>query len=263
MIIKELLYKEYIITSSQLIYVLTNNKQLQNLILKEKILLIDNMLVINNPLYVNNKSNTLTEYGEKHISECCIKFEKEKIKEENKNIIESKNAYGVFISYGNKNKYIKPEEEQFQNILEKQIENASYYENNKYKLPLSFHETLYYHYKKAKEKRIIKSYEHLEFETGINEKTIRDYKNAKIKPSKVNIIKLGLAMKLSAPYIIDMLQKADYSLSHINEDNIIFSTILYCYSRLGLEKVFIELRNMNKEDILELPAKYLENHNLL
>ena len=72
MIIKELLYKEYIITSSQLIYVLTNNKQLQNLILKEKILLIDIMLVINNPLYVNNKSNTLTEYGEKHISECCI-----------------------------------------------------------------------------------------------------------------------------------------------------------------------------------------------
>ena len=41
------------------------------------------------------------------------------------------------------------------NILEKQIENASYYENNKYILPLSFNETLYYHYKKAKEKRII------------------------------------------------------------------------------------------------------------
>jgi len=32
MIIKELLYKEYIITSSQLMYVLTKNKRLQNLI---------------------------------------------------------------------------------------------------------------------------------------------------------------------------------------------------------------------------------------
>jgi len=70
-------------------------------------------------------------------------------------------------------------------------------------------------------------------------------------------------MKLSAPYIIDMLQKADYSLSYINEDNMIFITILFCYSRLGLEKVFIELRNIDKEDILELPTKYLENHNLL
>lgn len=45
-----------------------------------------------------------------------------------------------------------------------------------------------------------------------------------------------------------------------NGDNTILFAIIYGFQRVGLERTYIELRKVNKEYLLELSEKYLENH---
>ena len=130
-------------------------------------------------------------------------------------------------------------------------------------LPRNFKDTFKFHYFQAKEKRIINSYDELEYESDISEKTLRGYKNGKNIPSKINVIKIGLALRLPSQYIIDLLEKADCKICLNNEYNTLLLTIIYCYSQLGIEKVYEELKKYNRESLLNLSNKYLKNHNLI
>lgn len=122
-------------------------------------------------------------------------------------------------------------------------------------LPRNFHKTFNYHYLKAKEKGIIKSLDELESETDVSEKTLRNYKEGKNVPPRINIIKIGLALKLPSQYMIDLLEKADCKMSLNNEDNTLLLTIIYGYSQVGLDQVYSELRQYNKEKILKISKK--------
>ena len=56
-------------------------------------------------------------------------------------------------------------------------------------------------------------------------------------------------MKLSAPYIIDMLEKADCKMTLNNGDNTILFAIIYGFQRVGLERTYIELRKVFRKSL--------------
>ena len=170
--------------------------------------------------------------------------------------------YFLFNINDSKNKYIEVDIKQSEKLLKQTLENTSHFETHKHNLPDSFNKTLEYHYKKAKENNIIRTYEQFAEEADIDVKIIREYKNGDREPNKIDIIKMGLALRLSSPYIINLLEKADKKMNLNSTENTFLFTIIYSFPRVGLEKIYKELKSIGKENILNVSDKYLEFHNL-
>lgn len=248
----------FIISSENLSRLLTTNLLVQKALQEEKLLYINKMLVVNNQKYVNYQKYEMTEYALEHADECCLIFNVTRLGI-NENGMYDKYSF-LFSSPGQRKEIKQVEQEQAVRVIRMADIASSHFETHKHKIPNDFAGTLTYHYDKSKENGVITSHEDLSGESDVGEKTIRSYKDGKTVPPRINIIKLGLAMKLSAPYIIDMLEKADCKMTLNNGDNTILFAIIYGFQRVGLERTYIELRKVNKEYLLELSEKYLENH---
>lgn len=248
----------FIISAENLARLLTTNIFVQQALQQEKLLYINKMLVVNNEKYVNYKKYEMTEYALEHTDECCLIFNVTRFGI-NENGLYDK--YSFMFSSPSQRKEIKEvEQEQAVRVIRLADQAASHFESHKNKMPNDFAGTFGYHYDKAKENMVISSFEDLAGESDISDKTIRSYKDGKTVPSRINIIKLGLAMRLSAPYIVDMLEKADCKMTLNNGDNTILFAIIYGFQRVGLERTYIELKKVGKEYLLELSDKYLDNH---
>ena len=253
--------QSFTISSKDLMILLSSNIMLRNKLEKEEYVYINKMIVINNEKYVDNKNYKLTEYALNNVQECCLIFNT--YNEDYYNNEELNKLYFLFNINDSKNKYIEVDIKQSEKLLKQTLENTSHFETHKHNLPDSFNKTLEYHYKKAKENNIIRTYEQFAEEADIDVKIIREYKNGDREPNKIDIIKMGLALRLSSPYIINLLEKADKKMNLNSSENTFLFTIIFSFPRVGLEKIYKELKSIGKENILNISYKYLEFHNLL
>lgn len=250
----------FIINSQSLSNLLTSNIFVRDNLRTEKLLYINKMLVVNNPKYVDNEKYELTEYALEHAHECCLIFNTKRYGIDANGEL-SLNCF-MFSAGSNRKEIKEVNQEHATRVIRSAIDGASHFERHKHLLPESFAQTLEYHCNKAKENKIIKSYEELAYESDITEKTIRSYRDGTTTPNRKSIIKLGLALKLSAPYIRDMLEKADNLMVANSADNTILFAIIYGFQRMGLERTYKELQKEKKGYILELSDTYLELHGL-
>lgn len=250
--------QSFLINSEGLSHLLTSNIFVQNALKEEKLLYINKMLVVNNPKYVKYETYELTDYALEHADECCLIFDVTRYGV-NKYGIVDKFSY-LFSAGSNRKEKKEVNTKQANSVIARATVGASHFEKHKHLLPSDFPGTFGYHYEKGKENNVFTSFEDLAFESDVSEKTIRSYKSGKTSPSRINIIKLGLAMQLSAPYIIDMLEKADCTMTLNNGVNNILWTIIYGFQRVGLERTYIELEKVGKADILQVSDKYLKEH---
>ena len=268
-IIKSFVYKEdalgknqtFIISENELRNLLKTNIFLQEALLQEKVFYINNMIVVNSPDFVDCEKYELTEYARNHIDECCFIFDIERFAitatgEKSPNYLLStftsrREAKSIMMDHASI-------------VLKSTDDSYCHYLRHKKELPETFGETLEYHYKKAKAKSKsgIHSYEDLAYECNISDRTLRKYKDGEVMPKRTEVLKIALALKLSTPYIMDMLSKADCQLSFNNAENNILLTTLIAYPRVGLEMTYRILEEDHMGHILELSEDWLIDHGL-
>lgn len=215
------------------------------------------MLVVNDPKYVNNKTYKLTSYALEHAEECCLRFNVQRMGRGLNG--EYSEKFFLFSSDEDRKESYSIDEDSQSILYMKAKENASHFEKHKHLLPTTFSKLLEYLYKKNK---LFSSYDELGEEADVSGRTIRDYKNEKKEPTRINIIKIALALRLSAPYILHLLNLADQQISFNNKENIILMAVIFENQRKGLEVVYRELKKINEEKILHLSKNYINNHPL-
>ena len=247
-------HQTYIISLDDFLSLLQKDLNIKEAIRSEKLLYINKMLVVNNPKYVSLHKYEMTRYALDHVDECCVPFDIQ-----NFNIDKNGTVLNFsFLCSGGVSKFkeqsVNPEA--LVALLQQADTNGSHFEKHRRELPPTFEETLEYHYSKAKENRIISSYEDLEFKADVSRKTIQRYRYKERKPERIVVLKLALALQLSAPYILDLLNKADLSISNLTGDNMIYMMIIYSDQRKGLEAAYKRLEAIGKGYLLELSDEF-------
>lgn len=251
--------QSFVIASDQLAHLLTTNLFLQTALEKEQFLYINKMLVVNDPKYVDNKKYVLTEYGLNHAHECCLIFDIQRFGiDENGEL--SKDNF-LLSSPSDRVEEREINQDQLNVLLSMAVENASHFEKHKESLRgLSLGKTLQYHINKAREKGYIHTYEDLANKSDVDVKKIKDYRNDEVKSKnidRVELLRLGLTLRLSAPYIYDLLEKGNVPFGgSVNGEIIIFKTLICSYPRQGMLPVYKALKNRNLEALLDLSDKW-------
>lgn len=252
--------QSFVIASDQLAHLLTTNLFLQTALEKEQFLYINKMLVVNDPKYVDNKKYVLTEYGLNHAHECCLIFDVQRFGIDENGELSKENF--LLSSPSDRVEEKEINQDQLNILLSMAAENASHFEKHKENLRgLSLGKTLQYHINKAREKGYIHTYEDLATKSDVDVKKIKDYRNDEVKSrniDKVELIRLGLTLRLSAPYIYDLLEKGNVPFGgSTNGEMVVFKTIICSYPRQGMVPVYNALRNNNLEALLELSYKWI------
>lgn len=251
--------QSFVIASDQLAHLLTTNLFLQTALEKEQFLYINKMLVVNDPKYVDNKKYVLTEYGLNHAHECCLIFDIQRFGiDENGEL--SKDNF-LLSSPSDRVEEREINQDQLNVLLSMAVENASHFEKHKENLRgLSLGKTLQYHINKAREKGYIHTYEDLANKSDVDVKKIKDYRNDEVKSKnidRVELLRLGLTLRLSAPYIYDLLEKGNVPFGgSVNGEITIFKTLICSYPRQGMLPVYKALKNRNLEALLDLSDKW-------
>ncbi len=156
----------------------------------------------------------------------------------------------------------REENEKMESIISFASDNYSHYLIHKNEIPQDMAGTIKYHYEKCKENKIFFNTMDLALEADISDVLLRQYMKNKMPNDRIKVLKIGLAMSLSTPYLLDLLNKYDGHKVNVNLDNILFNTIIYNYAqnRLNLEEVYYKLREVNQENILKMSEKWLKNH---
>ena len=264
---KSYLFKENILHKHQTFNIsfndfyklLLTDNILFNLLNDDRVLFINNMLVVNNSKYIDYSNFSMTQYALENVDECCFIFD---IKHKNNYKTYNCELNYLFYEETNKTDERNINQEHTSKIFKHIINGANDFDQNKINLPCLFSDTLKYHYENAKEKRIVSSYDDLGNESDVSGKTIKSYIDGKTQPTRINIIKIAIALKLYPSYTIDLLRKADLMMTNNTGDNAILFAIIYGFPRVSLDRIYRELLKMKKEYLLELSKAYLDKHML-
>ncbi len=251
----------FLINNSGLAKLLTTNLFIQDALQSEKLLYINKMLVANNPKYVNLDTYELTDYAKEHAHECAVIFTTKRLGI-NENGLVDKQSF-LFSSPANRKEISEVDSEQLLNVIKNANVHASHFESHKNNLPMELGATLEYHYKKAKENKILHSYEEYSFECDLDIKTIRAFEKGERTPNRTQILKMAFGLRLSSPYIIDLLQKGDCAMTKNSMENTLLTSVMLGCQRKGLPKVYKQLYKVGMSDILGISENYLINHNLI
>lgn len=252
--------QSFVISSDQLARLLTTNLFLQAALEKEQFLYVNKMLVVNNPKYVDNKKYELTEYGLNHVHECCLLFDIQRFGIDENGELSKENFLLSSPSERIEEKEIN--QEQLNTLMQIANECACHFEKHKDVLRgLSLGKTIQYHIKKARENGFIHTYEDLANKSDVDVKKIKEYRYDEVKSrniDRVELIRLGLTLRLSAPYIYDLLEKGNVPFGGAaNGEMFIFKTIIYSYPRKGMLSVYKALKDCNLDYLLELSDKWI------
>lgn len=248
----------FCISQKQFNAIVQTNFLIQNALLNEQIVYTNSMLVLNHQTYYNPHKGTMTEYALNHAHECCFIFDiqTKKINYPCENGIqnylynqESMTTCDVAINQTHANL-----------IFKMASEGNKHFEVHKLELPDDFGGTLKYHYQKAKENQLFKSYLEFEEASDVPERTIRSYMKGPFIPSRDVVIKLCLALRLSSKYFMDMLEKAEHPISCTYGENSIYFTIIFGYERQGLVKTYKGLESVGKGYLLNVSSKWVKEH---
>ncbi len=249
----------FIIGSEQLSRLLTTNILIADALQSEKLLYVNKMLVANNPKYVDSKNYKLTQYGYENVHECCVVFNIQRLGIDKDGVV-SEGAYLLSAS----NQRIENKEvdnEQVNNVIKNAVENSSHYERHKKELALlSFGETIDYHYGKCVKKGVVHTYEDLADKCDIDVKRLRRIRNNEEKPTRIEILRIAVVMRLSAPYIDELINKGDCVFGATTGENNILKTIIYGYQRQGLVVLYLQLEKCNMGKILDLSPRWIKKY---
>ena len=249
----------FMISQDELRILLRSNLFLQNALLQEKVFYVNNMIVVNNPDYFDCKKHELTEYALNHVDECCLIFNIERFGITSTGEV-TKNYLLSTINNRRESKDVMMEHAS--KVLPSTNESYCHFQQHKRELPNTFGETLEYHYKYAKKKHQYNSYEDLAYDCDVSDRSLRKYKDGEVIPKRQEVLKICLALKLSVPYIMDMLDKADCGLTFNNADNNILLTTLIAYPRVGLVETYRILEQDGMGYLLGLSENWLADNDL-
>lgn len=240
--------------------IVKENKIVKSAINLGELLYINQMIVANNPRYIKN--GKLTNYALKHPDECALIFNAIQNDEPLENKRDEEN-YLTNAKKDTKSKVIV-ESSQLSKVLSLSKVNFNHFNRHKKDIPDDLAGTIKYHYKKCKENKVIFSILDLATEADISDSSLREYMKGKMPKDRIRVLKLGLAMELSTPYLLDMLNKYDDNKRNITIENIIFNTIIYCVGskRTTLEEVYRQLCTTNQQGLLEMSEKWLKTHGI-
>ena len=226
------------------------NLEFRKMLEDGKYLYVDKHLCLNSEKYIMDTmfGKKLTPYAREHIEECCLPFEYRfsipnnsfEIKEYafcRKNML-SESVQMEVKYYGEKNTITDASNDLFLGVVaEVQKELLD--------LPGGFKETL---------KRLMKNreltFEELAGKSDVNEKTIRRIVNGETdNPDIGTIIALCIGMRLHPRLSFNLIEKGNYNLKAINEENIIYGEILRTMYNCDLEDVNEFLSNHNLKKI--------------
>ena len=240
---------------------LKENILVRKSIADKKLIYINHMIIANNLKYIKN--NKLTVYALEHPEECALIFDTIP------NVEIVRNTNGKLVSLasasGSKNNKLEVLNSQYTKVLAFADINYKHYERHKSLLPNDLSGTIKYHYEKCKENG--KFFNTIDFalEADVSDSSIRSYMKNKKPKNRIRVLKIGLALELSTPYLLDMLNKYDEHKININVENILFNTIVFSFgeNRTSLEIVYYELKKNNQESILEMSNTWLINHGII
>ncbi len=251
-------HQTFILSYQSYSRLMENNPSIRQAVLEQKLIYVNGMLVANNPKYVKitGKRCSLTDYALNNAHECALVFN---IYHDFDDTLKSKDkCFFLFSSTHHTNLNASVSEDQLYAVLNNVDENNLHFLNHRNKIPSDFVGTLKYHMDKCHFNK-----QDLSYESDINEKYISQITNGKRNPTKMEVIKMSLAMKLSYPYLTDMLSKADVGqLSSSGSDNAALLTCLLVNGRRGLEEAYKMLKSIGRECLLDLSKKYIEERNL-
>ena len=252
-------HQTYVVGAEDFYQLITTNPQISRAIISEKLIYTNKLLVVNHPKYINAKTYEMTKYAREHVDECCLSFDIETFAIDKQGNIIGCASFLCNNSDRTKFKKLTPNPEAVGQLLSQASNSASHYEAHKAKLPATFHETLDYHYQRSKKNYELHTIEDFAYEADMSDRQLRRYLNGEVVPDRIVVLKLALALKLSAPYILDLLRKADCEPTLISGDNTILLTIIYGYQRIGLDEVYRQLELSGKGYILQLTDERIKS----
>ena len=231
---------------------------IQNALLQEQIVYTNSMLVLNHQDYYHAETGKMTEYALSHADECCFIFDiqPQKINYPCENGIQNYLYNRESITTCD----VVFNQKHAQLIFKMASEGNKHFELHKLELPDDFGGTLKYHYQKAKENQLFKSYLEFEEASDVPERTIRSYIKGPSIPSRDVVIKLCLALRLSSRYFMDMLEKAEHPISSTYGENSIYFSIIFGYERQGLVATYKGLESVGKGYLLNVSSKWVKEH---
>lgn len=250
-------HQTFIIDYQSYSRLMENNPHIREAVLKHKLLYLNGMLIANNSKYIiySNSGYKLTEYALSNAHECALLFN---IYHDYKETISSKDkCFFMFSTSTNKKLNASVDEEQLVNVLASINEDFIHFEEHKKKMPLDFCGTLNYHMTKNNF-----SQTELSDKCDVNEKYISQALSGKRTPTVIEIIKIALTMKLSYPYICDLLVKVGHMMIPLSADQ---STLLACLmvkGRRDLLEAYKALKVIGREHLLGLSKKFIQEYDL-
>lgn len=245
-------YQTFHLPNESFIDLIQNNEMIRKDVQSGKIIYTNGLLVVNNPKYIED--NKITTYGLDHVDECCVIFN---VKSEGKVISENITTFTLCAGGTSKvNAYI--DDEQYVKIMEQIDENILHFEKHKKDLPSTFGDTIEYHCEKSKH-----SYEWIAEHCNLSAATLRKFRNDEWEDIKlINIIKFGIGLRLSYPYIQDLINKSHISMTRICKANNVLLTVISTCQRLGMKRIYSILKKSGNEGYLKLSKSYIKKHNL-
>lgn len=248
-------HQTFVLNEQSYSRLLETNESIRNAVLNFKFIYTNGMLVVNNPKYIKNNLE-LTEYARNHVDECCLVFTL--YSDFESSVKSNDKCFFMYSTTNNKKLTAAIDDNQLKALVKLVDENNKHYLAHKGKLPSNFSETLKYHMKKC-----CFNQQDLSYESDVNEKYISYYVNNKRLPTENEIIKMGLAMRLSYPYITDLLLKADKpAIPSYGTDNSTLLALIMSRGRRNIEETYVFLKEIGRENLLNLSSKYISDKKL-
>ena len=120
-------------------------------------------------------------------------------------------------------------------------------------MPSTFSETVKWHCKQSK-----KSNEQIAKSCDLSVITLRRLKSGKQEIKLESIIKFAIGMKLTYPFVQDMLNKEGISLRKISIKNMMIKLIILLMEEKGIIEVYETLKENKQESILSVSKVFLK-----
>ena len=242
-------HQTFNISKESYLDLISKNTNILEDIKTKKLIYMNGLLVVNNPKYIEN--NNLTNYALNHVDECCLIFN---IKSNKQNVYD--NICFYLCADGIKKIENQVDIEQYSQIIKQADENLTHFELHRKNLPSTFGETIEYHCKKTRQ-----SYEWIADKCNITSKTLRALRYEMTDNIKlIHILKFGIGLKLSQPYIQDLINKSGHSMCRISKSDNILLACATTFQRIGLVKTYEILKMNNQEEILQLTKPFIEKY---
>ena len=246
----------FFINYAAYLLLILSNSLVSNKVEEEVLIYTNGLIVLNDPQYVTNRK--INTFGLAHVDCCCLKF----------NIIGSEavvsNNSSSFILTNERNriKNLIIDNEQYEKIMQLCNQNLVHYNKHKSKLPSTYGDTMLYHIKhKYDDDR--PHTEDIARICDLTPKTVRNYIYNDVEDCKFEvIIKFCLGLRLSLPYIQDLLNKSKIIIDGSNIARFELLETIRFYPRCNIKEL-CSIENIKPEliECLKLSNRWKSSNN--